>query len=363
MTTTEIRHARPEVRDAGEVPPVDALAFRRRVRSERRRRSAARVVAAGTAAAAVAAVVSLASGVGPGAGRSVDPAPADRPSATGTVDETVFFVLDGRLTALDPTGRVHDLGVRAEGVVGFTSERVFAVDDRSHLVVRTVSYDEGSGGATFGREESPVPGAVQTATLSGDGRYLGWTGTDDVSHRYDLKAGREDLTLPGTPLTGVVGVSADGLLLYTPDGLELDDGTSSLSVPVSADGEGAASQVSAGQVLVNGRDGRSRLYDLTGGSARPVDTLAGFGVLGPYAERIAVLVLQPADRTRLEVWDGGTSTPVSGLGDEIPDQARWADETTLLVAAHDGQRGDLFACDIELACRRLPVDGEVNLNR
>jgi hypothetical protein len=204
---------------------------------------------------------------------------------------------------------------------------------------------------------------VQTAALSGDGRYLGWTGTDDVSHRYDLKAGREDLTLPGAPLTSVVGVSADGLLLYTPDGLELDDGRSSLPVPVSADGQGVASQVSAGQVLVNGRDGRSRLYDLTEGSAHLVDTLDGFGVLGPYAERIAVLVPQPADRTRLEVWDGGTSTPVSGLGDEIPDQARWADETTLLVAAHDGQRGDLFACDIELACRRLPVDGEVNLNR
>jgi hypothetical protein len=302
--------------------------------------------------------------VGAGTGdRSVDTGPVDRPPATGAVGEAVFVVRDGRLTALDPAGQVHDLRVRAEGVVGFTSERVYAVDDESHVVVRSVSYRDGGGRASFGREESPVPGPVQTAALSGEGRYLAWTDNDDVSHRYDLKADREDLTIPGDPLTSVVDVSADGLLLQTSEGLVLRDAGSEVAVPVPAGGAGAAAQLAAGHVLVPGRDGRSRLYDLGGGVARPVDSLAGFGVLGPYAERVGVLVPEPADRARLEVWDGATGRPVTGLGDEIPDQVRWADETTLLVTAHDGQRADLFACDIELACRRLPVDGDVSLTR
>ena len=135
---------------------------------------------------------------------------------------------------------MHDLGVRSEGVVGFTSEQVFALDDDSHVVVRAVSYDdEGAGRATFSKVESPVTGAVQTVALSSDGRYLAWTGLDDASHRYDLKAGHEDLASPGDSSTGVVDVSADGLLLYTPDGLVLRDGATPRSRSRAAHAAGA----------------------------------------------------------------------------------------------------------------------------
>lgn len=362
MTRTEIREALAEVRDATEVPAVDRVDFQRRVRAERRRRTAGRVLVAGAAAAVVATVVGLSGGLA-GDDRHGDGGPADGSTGSGRVSETVFFVLDGRLTALDPAGTVHDLGVNAEGVVGFTSERVYVVDDESHLVVRTVSYeDEDSGRATFGTAESPVVGPVQSTALSGDGRYLAWTDPDGVSHRYDLKAGREDLTIPGDPQSGVVDVGAEGLLLSENGDLVLRDGRAAVPVPVWGDGYGVASQVASGHVLVNDRDGRSRLYDVADGTAGLVDTLAGFGVLGPYAERVGVVVSEPADGARLEVWDGGSSRPVTGL-DAVPDQLRWADETTLLVAAHAGQRGELYACDIELACERLPVDGDVNLNR
>lgn len=356
MTLTEIREALTEVRDATEVPVVDRVDFQRRVRAERRRRTAGRVLVAGAAAAAVAAVAGIAGGLG-GDDRVVDGGPADGTTATARVSDTVYFVLDGRLTALDPAGVVHDLDLDAEGVVGWTSERVYAISDDGHLVVRTVSYDdEGSRRATFGTEESPVSGPVQSASLSGDGRYLGWTGLDDVSHRYDLKAGREDLTFPGTPTTAVIDVSADGLLLFTPRGLLVRDADSTVEVPVSEDWSGVASQLAFGHVLVDDRDGQAWLYDIRNDAAEPITNLEGFGVLGPYAERIAVL-----EGDRLVVWDGGTVLPVTGL-DATPDHVRWADETTLLVAAHDADGPGLWACDLELACDRLPVAGEVNLN-
>lgn len=355
MTPTEIRTALTEVRDTTAVPGIDRVAFRRRVRDERRRRTAGRVLVAGAAVAVVVAGVALA-GLGAGGERRVDTGPAGTPAATGQVRETVFFVLDGRLTALDPAGVVHDLDVDAEAVVGWTSERVYVVDRDSRLVVRTVSYDdEGSGRATFGTEPSPVTGPVEAVVLSGDGRYLGWTDRSDVAHRYDLKAGREDLRLSGLAGSSVVGVGDGGVLLRSADGLVVRDADSAVQVPASDEGSGASPQLAYGHVLVPDGDGTSRLYDLAV-PEEPVAVMDGVGVLGPYAERVAL-----RGETGLEVWDGGTVTPVSGL-EAGPDQVRWADETTLLVSAHDDAGASLWVCDIELACARLPVAGEVGLD-
>lgn len=355
MTPTEIRSALTEVRDATEVPVVDRVAFQRRVRAERRRRTAGRTVVAGAAAAVVVAGVALAGLGGGDDERRVDTGPAGSPTAGGQVRETVFFVLDGRLAALDPAGEVHDLGMRSEGVLGFTSEQAYVLDDDSRVVAWAVSYDEESRAASFDRVASPVLEPVQRAALSGDGRYLGWTGLDDVSHRYDLKAGREDLTVEGDPQTAVADVGSDGLLLHTRGGLELRAAGSTIEVPVADEEAGTSSQLAFGHVLVNEPDGRSLLYDVRGGEAALVDTLPGSGLLGPYAERVAV-----TGEGWVEVWDGGTVLQLTGL-EAMPEQVRWADETTLLVAGRDASGAGLWACDIELACRALPVSGEVRL--
>ena len=356
MTPTEIRTALTDVRDAVEVPVADRVAFQAWLRAERRRRTAGRVALCGAAAVVVVAGVALA-GLGRGDDRRVDPGPAGHRTATGEVSETVYFVLDGRLTALDPAGVVHDLGVDAEGVVGFTSERVFVVDDSRHLVVRTVSYDdEGTGRATFGTAPSPVSERVRTMVLSGDGRYLGWTGMDDVAHRYDLKAEREDLELAGLVGSSVIGVGEEGVLLHSADGLVVRDADTVVQVPVEQAWGGASAQLANGHVLVDDREGRASLYDL-GDPEEPLAVLDGFGVLGPYAERVAV-----DSGDHVDVWDGGTTTRVTGL-DATPDQLRWADEATLLVAAHDAEGSGLWTCDIDLACTRLPVAGEVSLDR
>ena len=71
-----------------------------------------------------------------------------------------------------------------------------------------------------------------------------------------------------------------------------------------------------------------------------------------------MIVPEPADRAGVEVWDGGTLTPVTGLDDVIPTAVRWADETTLLVTGRDS----LYACNIDLRCEQLPVEGDVGLN-
>lgn len=359
MTRTEIRNALLEVRESVAVPPVDRLAFRARVRAERRRRTTGRLAVAGIAAAAVAVVGTLTLGAGGGLDRVRDEAPAGPTTSSGRVFETVWFVRDGQLTALAPDGSVHPMDLRTEGVVGWTSERVYALDEERRLVVRTVSYDdEGARTPTFGAEQAPVSGVLQSAALSGDGRYLGWVDLEGTAHRYDLKADRVDFELVLPEGAGLVDVGADGLLSYDAGRLELRAGRVVIEVPTRDDGTGAAAQLAMGHVLVPGRDGRTRLYAVSSGRAEEVTTLDGFGVLGPYAERVATWSLDGGG-AGLEVWDGelGAVTGLTGT----PDDARWADEQTLLVTTRSASGQQLSVCGLDLDCAPLPVEGEVNL--
>jgi len=351
MTTTEIREALLAIEQAVDVPPADQVAFQARVRAERRRRNAGRTLIGVAAAAAV-----VTAGI---VGNAVLDEPTSTPLAntpgetevTG-VGDTVFFVLDGQLTALDPRGVVHDLGQHSEGVIGWTKDRVYALDDDSHITVRRTEppFDVVPG--------APTPDPVQSVALSGDGRYLAWLGNDNMVHRYDLKADREDLEFQVFDNASIAGVADGGVLVADAGGLSLRDANGEVPIPVANGGDGWASDVARDLVTVTAAPEASRLYDLSEGSAQLVDTFAGSAVLGPYAERVAVIVPEPADRARVEVWDGGTLTPVTGLDDIIPTAVRWADETTLLVTGRDA----LYACDIELRCGQLPVEGDVGLN-
>ena len=149
-----------------------------------------------------------------------------------------------------------------------------------------------------------------------------------------------------------------GVLVADGGGLSLRDAGGDVPIPVANGGEGWASDVARDLVTVTEGPDQSRLYDLSAGPAELIETFAGSAVLGPYAERVAVIVPEAADRARVEVWDGGTLTPVTGLDDVIPTAVRWADETTLLVTGRDA----LYSCDIDLRCGQLPVEGDVGLN-
>jgi hypothetical protein len=359
MSITEIRTALHEVRDAVEVPAVDRVDLQRRVRAARRRRTTGRAVVATAAAAVVVAGVALVGGVS-GRGDRADDGPVAGGSGTaGTVSESVYFVRDGRLTALDPHGVLHDLGEQVDEVVGWTSERVYVLDDQA-LRVWAVSYAEGTRAASYRQEDSPVTGAVRSAELSGDGRYLGWQGDDGRVHRYDLKAEDEDLALRVGPDETLAAVGADGLLLAGDDRLALRGSGSDVTVPV--DDVEASGQLANGHVLVNDSDSMSRLYDVSTGTADLVTELGWSGVLGPYAERIATVVRGPSrGGSWVQVWDGTGSLPVTGMDDAAAEDVRWADETTLLVSGTDADGPGLWSCDIDLACGRLPVDGDIDL--
>ncbi len=349
MTTTEIRDALRAVEQAVDVPPVDRVDFQARVRAERRRRTAGRALIGVAAAAAL-----VAGGV---TARAVLDDPDRTPVADVPVQpdevltETVFLVLDHRLTALDPDGTQHDLGQPGEAVVGTTSELLVAVDDESRVVMRRTE-------PPFREVASPVAGAVQSVALSGDGRYLAWLDLDDEVHRYDLVADREDVTFDVGTDGYVAAVGERGVLAFTDGALVLRDANGSIPIPVQNDGFSYSSDLARDLVTVNDGDGRSQLYDVSSGTARLVETFEGEAAIGPFAERVAVIVPEARDRARVEVWDGGTRLPVTGLGDVIPTFVRWAGETTLLV---DGEQAGLFACDIDLRCARLPVSGDVRI--
>ncbi len=255
MTTTEIREALTEVQHAVEIPPVDQLAFRARVRAERRRHVASRAVLAGAAAAVLAAgAVSVAHLVDGGQGRDVPVASGAPESGGRVVSETVWFVRNGRLTALDPSGEVHDLGLRSEGVVGWTSERVYAVDAESHVVVLGRETDhEGLGKDTaYPREDSPVAGAVQSAALSAEGRYLAWLDLDDTVTVYDLVADRVDFRVDVPRSSYVAAVSGDGVLVSEDVDLVLHTASGETAVPTQEAGDNWGAQLTMGRVLVVG---------------------------------------------------------------------------------------------------------------
>lgn len=62
-----------------------------------------------------------------------DAAPAVGPPQGVLADERppVYLSVGGRLSALDPLGEVHDLGVPVEEVLGATPDGVIAVDARA----------------------------------------------------------------------------------------------------------------------------------------------------------------------------------------------------------------------------------------
>ena len=354
MTGTEVRETLREVADATTPPPPDRLAFARAVKQQRRRRTGGRAVLAGGVAAAVAAVAAVALPLpGPSTGDG------GAPAATGTVaevllSEPVYFVQNGRLVALDPQGVRHDLGLVSEGIVGWTAERVLALDDDSHVVsVAADSGGEGPDGSwTFAREASPVAGAVSSVRLSGDGRYLAWTDPRGTLTVRDLKAGTQRTEDVGDA-TSVASVSATGVLL-TVRGPRyvLEDGDGRVELPVRDASVDGASSGQGGAVSVADRRGTTFVLRVADRDrVRRLDAVAGVGTLSPDGGSMAVVRSGPDDRESVSLWTPGRTVPLPDVtGVEL--DVRWQDEATLLVA--DGER--LWACDTgERSCGVLPT--------
>lgn len=369
MTGIDIREALRAVAEDTTTPTIDRLALERQVRRARRHRLGERATLGVAVAAAVALVTAVTVPFLSGTEDAGSPAVAT-PTGTGSVDlqTPIYLVVDGRLTAIDPQGQVHDLGQPSEDVIGYTAEFVYALDTDSHVIrFDATKRDEGPAGWRFEQVDAGVEGAVQSAQLSADGRYLGWLDPGERLHTADLKAGTttEPVDQPRNTYltdlaqgTGFPLVSQDGdLVLLTPE----DD----IAIPTAADGYGFVSTVRRDLVAVVDRDDTTRLYDVSSGMAQLVDSVPGTGLLSPYGDHLASVSYGDADVTTALLWsDGGEPVDLGVPGS--PQSVAWADDDTVLVSSAVAGQEALYGCEVAdpTACALLlEADGPVRLAR
>ena len=327
----------------------------------------ARVAGVGAAAVAAAVVVAGVAELRPSGVVRETPA-ASAPTGPG-LREVLPLLVDGQLVALDPAGTVHDLGLRAEDIIGFTSELVVALDGDSVVVAKAINRgDEGTGSARFADVASPVAGSVASVQMSSDGRFLAWVTTDDRLLVHDFKAGGVawDTEVPANSY--VADVAARGVLVSEDGDLVVlgKDGART-SVPTQADGYGWASDLAMDRVAVVDRDERTRVYDVSASSARLEAVLDGVGALAPYAAGVASLVRTADDSTVVEVWDGQVTrrlTDYSGSATEVAWVQDGTEEGAVLVTSRAPAGGVLlFACSpADLTCDQLPVLAEESIS-
>ncbi|MGH3345951.1 MAG: WD40 repeat domain-containing protein [Nocardioides sp.] len=368
MTGTDVREALHEIGHGVAAPPIDRLAFQAEVRRERRRRAAGRVVVAGAAAACLALAVSVAGDLFPE--RSARPAsPVTSTPQTGEVGGVVYAVVDGRLVAWDGASATRLDPV--EGLLGSTQEGVWAVDRDSRVVSTLVVDDpEGPLPAGFAEGESPVEGAVQSAALSDDGRYLAWVTLDEEVVVYDLAADEVAWKVDGSGGDSryLVDVTADGVLIsdwneltvWRPDGSGTD-------VQPTGGTSGLESQLTPGRLLVSGSGGDSTLFALDGSGARELRSFEGVAAIAPDGERVVTFA---EEGTGASMWDAAAGRrPFGGLDGVHISAARWVDDGSesglVLVTGSRDQSSHLWSCDpVALECGTLPIgEGDVRITR
>jgi hypothetical protein len=355
-TAATVRETLHAVAEEVPVPPLDEVALHRAVRRSGRRRTA-RVAGGVAAGAAVAAGLVLAVGAvrgvapEPGEDGSRPPVAAEpevvqtlRPSPLLT--RPLYYVTDGRLLALTPDGTVHDLGVRSEAVVGSTGEGVLAVDGDSRLVWFDVrSSGRGDGRLTFARGTIPVEGAVESAALSGDGRYLAWLALDGRITVRDLTADEVVQDFEAADNSYVAAVSGRGVLVSEDGDLVLRDGEHALSVPTARDGYGWQSDVAGDLVSVMDRDGVTRVYDVSSGStAELVVEIPGSGRLAPDG---AAVVTAHLGGPAVRLWVDDGLVPLAALdAGRMGESVAWLDDGHAVVTSRSAAGTVVHVCEI-----------------
>lgn len=349
MTRTDISEALRAVADATPAPPVDRLGFQRQVAQERRRRLAARGglgVLVAAASVGVAATV-VAPFVGTPADEASGPAAPSRPAAAASIhlEAPVFYLADGELTAVDPQGESYELGLRSEEILGSTTEDVWVIGSDSD-VVRFAARQRADGRWAFERADSGVTGAVQSAQLSADGRWLAWIDLDDRLHTRDLKSG-EDPTVEQLPANSYLAdlAQGSGAALVSEDGnLVLHGAQGSVSVLTAQGGYGWASTAAGDTVAVVDRDSVTRVYDVSTGEASLLESVPGAGYLAPYGDQLVSVSDEGDEGTKAWWWERGEE-PVSFAVPGRPQASGWADDDTALVTSAVDGSTYLFGCE------------------
>jgi hypothetical protein len=357
MNTEQVRESLRAVAEHTDVPVVDQVAFRAAARRARRRRTAPRAVL-GVAASLAVAATAVGVMVTLGGGRPAAPAgPGPVVDVGAVLDAPVYLVREGRVVALDPDGRTHDLGLASEGVVGFNARTAIVLDRESHLV-RFVARRSAGAGWSFRRVAAPTEEPVDRVVMSGDGRLLAWVGLDQRLTTLDLDTGRRTARQLRHD-EQLIDVSGSEMLLgAAPRRLVVSGGGTDLQVPLRGDGYGFASTIAGHLVAVVDRDNRTRVYEISSGRPRRIATVPGSGSLSPDGDAVVGIRSGSSDRTTGVVWDRVHGTRVlTGISGRL-ESAAWADDDTVLATVSAGRGTTLWACGTrDGRCGRLPVEG------
>jgi hypothetical protein len=355
-TAPDVRETLREVADTVDVPPIDEVAFGRRVR---RARSGALSVRATAGAAAVALMAGAAFvgttlvGTGPRGA-----APAVGPPQGVLADERlpVYLSVGGRLAALDPLGEVHDLGVPVEEVLGATPDGVIAVDRESHLV-RFRAVVKGDRWR-FRRVDPPVAGSVQRAELSSATGRVAWISLDNELVVRDLDSQEDVFRTPVSESTALMAVG-DRALVSEGRSLRLLGGEE--VVELAWDGIPSSAGVGGDTVaLSDSAEGSTSIYDVSSGEAVVLDELPGWGELSPDGS--AFLATPGEEAGRPVLWTrAGEPRSVTGLAGTVTG-VTWADDETAVVttstwAGGQQERTDVYVCEVSNAGCALALEG------
>lgn len=356
-TAPEVRETLRQVADTVDVPPIDEVAFGRRVR---RARSGALGVRA-TAGAAAVALVAGAAFVGTtlvGAGPR-GAAPAVGPPQGVLADERppVYLSVGGRLAALDPLGEVHSLGVPVEEVLGATPDGVIAVDRESHLV-RFRAVVKGDRWR-FRRVDPPVAGSVQRAELSSATGRVAWISLDNELVVRDLDSQEDLFRTPVSESTALVAVG-DRALVSEGRSLRLLGGEE--VVELAWDGIPSSAGVGGDTVAVSdSAEGRASIYDVSSGEAVVLDELPGWGELSPDGMAYLAAPGEEQDGQPVLWTRAGEARSVTGLAGTVTG-VTWVDDDTAAVTTSTwggGQRArtDVYVCEVSNAGCALALEG------
>lgn len=356
-TAPEVRETLRRVADTVDVPPIDEVAFGRKVR---RARSGALGVRATAGVAAVALVAGAAFvgtalvGTGPRGA-----APAVGPPQGVVADERppVYLSVGGRLAALDPLGEVHDLGVPVEEVLGATPDGVIAVDRESHFV-RFRAVVKGDRWR-FRRVDPPVAGPVQRAELSSAAGRVAWISLDNELVVRDLDS-QEDIFR--TPVSEITALMAVGDRALVSEGRSLRLLGDEEVVELAWDGIPSSAGVGGDTVAVSdSAEGSTSIYDVSSGEAVVLDELPGWGELSPDG---SAFLATPGEEEagRPVLWTRAREPrSVTGLAGTVTG-VTWADDDTAAVTTSNwggGQRErtDVYVCEVSNAGCALALEG------
>jgi hypothetical protein len=344
MTSTEIRETLTEIAHAVEVPGVDEVAFRSRVRSEQRRRTAGRMLVAGVAAAAVVSATAMATlefGEGSHDGSRVADSGPSEPGIRPAPQQPVAVALRGKLEVIGLTdGATFGSDVRVQEILAQTALGVVVVDDESRVLLVPVARD-----GQLGRPRSVIGDEpVQRARVAKNGLTIAWVDLEDGFHLRELGADTDTFT--GELLSS-------GSLLLAVDGTrwveELDDRL------VVRDPKGTHEVVSdfpgmdaelAGQTLAVHTDDGAEFFESWDATPRLGSLGGSTGALSPEGGRyVAAPDQQQLDQgasRQLSLIDtfAGTTQALPGFGQGTVLDLVWENDDRVLVLTTSPTRPD-----------------------